>query len=105
MAQTIGAQIHRFANTHAGKTGQQEGLGEQIAASAQPGLQAGVILGRQWPGQSLIGARDVLAQQQAGPWRKSVIGQQVEKSAQPDEVSDSAACAKGFAGTPDTPQP
>jgi hypothetical protein len=93
MAQTIGAQIHRFANTHAGKTGQQEGLGEQIVASAQPGLQAGVILGRQWPGQSLIGARDVLAQQQIRPGRRSLIRQQIEELAEMEQV-----CATGLAG-------
>jgi len=86
VAETIGRQIDGFADAHPGQARQQRGVRKQIVAAAQFQQQAGIVLGGQRPGQELIGAWDILAEQQSGARRKAMIPQQVEKLAQADQV-------------------
>jgi hypothetical protein len=95
--ETIGGQIHGLANAHARQTRQQQGVGEQIVAAAEFGLQTGIVFRRQRTRQHLIGARDIFTQQQAGPGRGGVIGQQAEKLAQTNQVRAAGVVTAWFA--------
>src|SRR6266567_1420452 len=91
-AQTVIGQINTFADAHAGRAEQEEGISAEIVAAHELLLQELILLGGKRSWQSVRRARNILAQQQVGQFREMAgAGQFMEDSAQSEEPAD-AGC-------------
>ena len=93
-AQAVEGQIGTFTDTHAGVANQQKGIATQIVAAEEFPLQEFILLCRERTWESPGEARNVLAADQMGEFRK-LFGpsQLVEDAAQSDKQVD-AGCGR-----------
>jgi hypothetical protein len=85
----IDRQISAFSNAHTGVAHQQKGIAAKIVAAEEFLLQKLILLGSEWPWESLRGLRDVFATQEMSEFRKLFGPSQfVQEGAQGDEADD-----------------
>ena len=95
-AQAVVGQIDTFTDAHTGVAEQQEDISAEIVAAQQLLLEDLILLGGEWPRQSVWRARDVFTQQQVGKFGEMIYpGYLMEESAQSEEPADAGGGSQG----------
>jgi len=95
LPQTIHGKIDTLADADSGETDEQQGVGFEVVGMAESLFQALIIFWRKRLGQIARAGRKILAANQVGLERMTVVGQVLEQTAKRDQTIQAGVIAQG----------
>jgi hypothetical protein len=95
LPQAIHLKIDTLADADSGEVDEQQSVGFEVVGMAELLLQALIVFGRKRLGQIAGARRKILAANQVGLERMTVVGQVPEQTAKPDQMIQAGLIAQG----------